>query len=173
MGVMTIEDFKIQLLPLKNRIYRMSLRLLNNSDDAQDTVQEVFLKIWKMQDKLNNIKNLEAFTMTVTRNHCLDKLKSKSNKHLSLNEDITETEETPLRNTETSDLISKVKKVLMKLPEQQKTLVHLRDIEGYDFDEIMNITGWDLNYVRVNLSRGRKRIKETIIKIQEYEGAGY
>lgn len=173
MDVMTIEDFKIQLLPLKNRIYRISLRLLNNSEDAQDTVQEVFLKIWKMQDKLKNIKNLEAFTMTVTRNHCLDKLKSKGNKHLSLNEDITESEETPLQNAENSDLISKVKKVIMGLPEQQKTLVHLRDIEGYDFDEIMNITGWDLNYVRVNLSRGRKRIKETIIKIQEYEGAGY
>lgn len=170
---MTIEEFKIKLLPLKNRIYRLALGLLDNSDDAQDTVQEVFIKIWKMQEKLNNIKNIEAFTMTVTRNHCLDKLKSKSNKHLSLNEEITETAHTPLNTAETTDLLAKVKQVLSGLPEQQKTIVHLRDIEGYNFDEIMNITGWDLNYVRVNLSRGRKRIKETIIKIQEYEGAGY
>ena len=170
---MTIEEFKIKLLPLKNRIYRLALGLLDNSDDAQDTVQEVFIKIWKMQEKLNNIKNIEAFTMTVTRNHCLDKLKSKSNKHLSLNEEITETVHNPLNTAETTDLLAKVKQVLLGLPEQQKTIVHLRDIEGYNFDEIMNITGWDLNYVRVNLSRGRKRIKETIIKIQEYEGAGY
>ncbi len=167
---MTIEDFKIRLLPLKNKMYRLSLYMLNNSEDAQDAVQEVFLKIWKMQNQLNNIKNIEAFTMTVTRNYCLDRIKSKSNKHLSLIEDTTESNLNPYDKIETSDLLTKVKNSLKQLPEQQKTLIMLKDIEGYSFNEIMNITGWELNYIRVNLSRGRKKIKETIIKIEEYEG---
>ena len=152
-------------------MYRLSLYLLNNQDDAQDTVQEVYLKIWKMKTKINDIKNVEAFTMKVTRNYCLDKIKSKSNKHLSLIEDTTKTEISPYDQMESTDLIENVKRTLSILPEQQKTLVVLKDIDGYGFDEIKEITGWDSNYIRVNLSRGRKKIKETILKIQEYEEA--
>lgn len=171
---MTIKEFKINLLPLKNRMFRLSLSLMNNRDDAEDAVQEVMVKIWKMQKKLDDIKNTEAFTMTVTRNHCLDKLKSKRNKFMTLNEDIAkQTSSTPYETTETADMVVTVKRILQQLPEQQRTIVHLRDIEGYNFDEIMKMTGWEINYLRVNLSRGRKRIKETILKMQEYEEAKY
>jgi len=171
---MTIEEFKINLLPLKNRIFRLSFSLLNNRDDAEDAAQEVLVKIWKMKNKLDDIKNKEAFAMTVTRNHCLDKLKSKRNKFFSLNEEITKQEEsTPYEAVEAADMVITVKKVMQKLPEQQRTIVHLRDIEGYDYEEIMNITGWAMNYLRVNLSRGRKSIKEAIIKMQQYEEARY
>lgn len=171
---MTIEEFKINLLPLKNKMFRLSLNLFRNRDDAEDAVQEVLVKIWKMQNKLDDIKNIEAFAMTVTRNHCLDKLKSKRNKFMSLNEDIVkQAESDPYEVTEATDLVATVKKVMLQLPEQQRTIVHLRDIEGYDFEEIMKITGWEMNYLRVNLSRGRKRIKETIIKMQQYEEARY
>lgn len=171
---MTIKEFKINLLPLKNRMFRLSLRLLNNRDDAEDAVQEVFVKIWNMKRKLDDIKNKEAFAMTVTRNHCLDKLKSKKNKFMTLNEEISMQEvPDPHENLESNDLIKNVQKIMSELPEQQRTIVHLRDIEGYDYDEIVNITGWAMNYLRVNLSRGRKRIKEAIIKMHQYEGARY
>ncbi len=155
-------------------MFRLSLGYLKNRDDAEDAVQEVMVKIWNMQKKLDDIKNTQAFAMTVTRNHCLDKLKSKRNRFLSLNEDIAKQEETtPDESFETSDMVATVKKVITQLPEQQRTIVNLRDIEGYNYDEIMEITGWELNYLRVNLSRGRKRIKETIIKMQQYENARY
>lgn len=171
---MNIEEFKIKLLPLKNRLYRLSLRLMNNSNDAEDVVQEVYLKIWNMQDKLDEILNIEAFMMTITRNLCLDKLKSKKNKFLTLNEDITKHGfSDPHDITEHSDLVSKVVSVMKQLPEQQRTIVHLRDIEGYNFEEIIDITGWDINYLRVNLSRGRKKIKETILKLQHHETSIY
>lgn len=171
---MTIKEFKINLLPLKNRMFRLSFGLLNNRDDAEDAVQEVMVKIWNMQKKLDDIKNTEAFAMTVTRNYCLDKLKSKKNRFLSLNEDIAkQTETTPYESLETSEMVSTVKKVITQLPEKQRTIVNLRDIQGYNFEEIMEITGWEMNYLRVNLSRGRKRIKETIIKMQQYENARY
>ncbi len=169
---MTIKEFKTKLLPLKNKLFRLSLNLMNNRDDAEDAVQEAYIKIWKMQDKINSVKNIEAFMMTITRNICLDKLKSKRNKFLTLVDDITKvTSSNPYEITEQADLVNKVKQSMQQLPEQQRTLIHLRDIEGYEFHEILEITGWDMNYMRVNLSRGRKKIKETILKLQHYETA--
>ena len=167
---MTIKEFKIKLLPLKNKLFRLSLNLMNNRNDAEDAVQEAYLKIWKMQEKINSLKNIEAFMMTITRNLCLDKLKSKKNKSLTLNDEITKYDLlNPHEITEQSDLVNKVKRVMKQLPEQQRTIVHLRDVEGLDYNEIIEITGWDMNYLRVNLSRGRKKIKETILKLQHYE----
>ncbi len=167
---MTTKEFKINLLPLKNKLFRMSLNLLNNRDDAEDAVQEVYIKIWKMQHKINSVKNTEAFMMTVARNHCLDKLKSKRERFISLNDNIINNVNSASSDAnEQTELVDKVKHVIKQLPEQQRTIVHLRDIEGYDYDEIGEITGWDLNYLRVNLSRGRKKIKETILKLQHYE----
>lgn len=171
---MTIKDFKIKLLPLKNRLFHLSLSIMNNRNDAEDIVQEIYIKIWEMRNKLANIKNIEAFMMTITRNLCLDKIKSKRNKFLTLNEDIAkQTVSNPHEITEQTDLVNKAKQIMQQLPEQQRTIVHLRDIEGYNYDEIVEITGFDTNYVRVNLSRGRKRIKETIIKLQHNETARY
>ncbi len=169
---MTIKEFKIKLLSLKNKLFYLSLSILNNRDDAEDTVQEVYIKIWEMQDKLDEIKNLEAFIMTVTRNLCLDKLKRKRDKHTTLNEDISKQAiSNPHDIAEQKDLVNKAKQIMQHLPEQQRTIVHLRDVEGYNFDEIIEITGFDINYLRVNLSRGRKKIKETIIKLQHNETA--
>lgn len=169
---MTIKEFKTKLLPLKNKLFRLSLNLMNNRDDAEDAVQEAYIKIWNMQDKFNSIKNIEAFMMTITRNICLDKIKSKKNKFLTIVDNITKTTSSnPHEITEQADLVIKVKQTMQHLPEQQRTLVHLRDIEGYEFNEILEITGWDMNYMRVNLSRGRKKIKETILKLQHYETA--
>ena len=169
---MTIKEFKIKLLSLKNKLFYLSLSILNNRNDAEDTVQEVYIKIWERQDKLDNIKNLEAFMMTITRNLCLDKLKRKHDKFVTLNEDISKHAiSNPHDITEQKDLVNKAKQIMQQLPEQQRTIVHLRDVEGYNYDEIIEITGFDINYLRVNLSRGRKKIKETIIKLQHNETA--
>jgi RNA polymerase sigma factor (sigma-70 family) len=167
---MTAEEFKSRLLPAKNKLFRLASTLLANRQEAEDAVQEVYLKMWDMRNNLAKYKSTEALMMTITRNHCLDKLKMKKNKALSLNEDLHSTQQHYLeRNTEFTDLVQKVKNILLQLPEQQKTIVHLRDIEGYDYEEIVKITGFDMNYVRVNISRGRKKIRETIQKMESYD----
>ena len=167
---MTAEEFKSRLLPVKNKLYRFALSLLVNRQEAEDAVQEVYLKMWKMRDELGKYKSTEALMMTITRNHCLDKLKAKKNKATSLSEEFNNhASENPEIKSEQNDLINKVKKLIQKLPEQQKTIVHLRDVEGYEFEEVMKITGYDLNYIRVNLSRGRSKIRESINNIQSYE----
>ena len=167
---MTAEEFKIDLLPKKNKLFRLALRLLKNRQEAEDVVQEIYLKMWSMREKLSQYQSTEGLMVTMTRNLCLDRLKSKSNKFSSLTYDLAQkTNNDPEQQTERADLINKVKLIIQQLPEQQKTIVHLRDIEGYDYNEIMKITGFELNYIRVNLSRARKRIRQTIQKIQYYE----
>lgn len=172
---MTAEEFKTRLMPVKNKMFRFALSLLNNRQEAEDVVQEVYLKMWSMRTDLIKYKSTEALMMTITKNLCLDKLKSKKNKAFSLNESMDGPVfvDDPGKKAENSDLVSKVIEAITKLPDQQKTIVHLRDIEGYDFEEIANMTGFDMNYLRVNLSRGRKKIRETMLNIQNYETGSY
>lgn len=157
-------------MPLKNKMFRLAYRLLSNWQEAEDVVQETYLKIWNMRNDLKKYKNVDGLLMTMTRNLCLDKLKSKKNKFLSLDTRVNATDTVnPQQQSEIADEVHQAKQLINKLPEQQKTIIQLRDVEGYEFDEILNITGFDLNYVRVNLSRGRKKIKEEIQKIHSYE----
>ncbi|MDP2724313.1 MAG: sigma-70 family RNA polymerase sigma factor [Bacteroidales bacterium] len=170
---MTVEEFTHQLLPLKDKLFRFSYRLLGNRDDAHDAVQDVYLKMWNIRGKLKEVQCQEALMMTTTRNLCLDRLKSKSNKFITLHEEFGKgSEETPQSQIENLDMLSWVKREMELLPEQQKTLLHLRDMEQLDFDEIAEITGFDLNYIRVNLSRARKRIRERIQEINSYATTG-
>jgi len=167
---MTTEDFKNNLMPVKHKLFRLANRLLSNRQEAEDAVQEVYLKIWNIRNELEKYTNREGLMMTMTRNLCLDKLKSKKNKYTGLNSyDTIEQTPDPYEQVVLSDTVKRVKEAMQELPEQQKTIVHLRDVEGYKLEEIVNITGFDLNYIRVNLSRSRKKIRESIQKIHAYE----
>lgn len=167
---MDIEEFKTRLLPFKNMLYRLALRILGNREDAEDVVQEVFLKIWSMRGQLEKYKSVEALMMTMTRNLCLDKLKSKKNKAVSLIVEVSHSREhNPYQQSEQKDLVKRVMEVIDLLPEQQRTIIQLRDIEAYSFEEMIKITSYDKNYLRVNLSRARKKIREAIEKLQQNE----
>ena len=167
---MTAEEFKTRLLPVKNKLFRLALSLLVNRQEAEDVVQEVYLKMWDMRNDLSKYKSTDALMMTITRNQCLDNLKLKKNKAVSLKEDFNSYSRIGLDEiTEQMDMVQAAKKFIQQLPEQQKTIIHLRDVEGYEFEEIAKITGYDMNYIRVNISRGRRKIKESLIKMQSYD----
>ncbi len=167
---MTTEEFKSELLPKKNKLFRLAIFLLKNREEAEDTVQEIFLKLWDIKDDLAKYNNIEAVMMTMTRNRCLDKLKTKREKFSSLNEGINNQPYTsPMEQTIQQDMVKQVRVLMQSLPEQQKTILHLRDIEGYEYNEIKEVTGFELNYIRVNLSRARKSIRESLLKLEENE----
>ena len=167
---MTSEDFKTIVLPVKNKLYRFALRLLGDRDEAQDTVQDVFLRLWSMREKLDEYRSIEAFSMTMTRNLCLDKLKSPAAKKEIFDETRSMPDNrTPYKETETSDTLRLVRKAMDALPEQQRMVIHLRDVESCGFDEIAEVTGLSMNNVRVTLSRARKKIRDTLININNYE----
>lgn len=173
---MDLEGFKKRVIPMGDKLFRFALQYLRKREEAEDAVQEVLIKLWNRRDSLEEYRSLEAFAMTVTKNHCLDKLKAK--KTYSLEDQsvyIAEKEEhTPFDELNVADTVKQVESIISELPEQQREIIHLRDVEGMEFSEISEITGLDLNLIRVNLSRARKKVREKYEKITQHEQAnGY
>ena len=168
--LMTVENFKSEVLPMKNKLFRLANRLLNNTAEAEDAVQEVMIRLWTKKDKLKEYRSIEAFAMVITKNLCLDKLKSKRNKTTELEEaPVKIVTETPEEKMQMKDTVEKIHQIINQLPEQQKIIIQLRDIEQCDFDEIAEVTQLNLNTIRVNLSRARRKVRDTLLKIQNYE----
>lgn len=170
---MTAKEFCNRVLPLQDKLYRLSRRILNNAEDAEDAVQEVFYKLWLKNEELDTFKSLDAFAMVVTKNFCLDRVKSKSYQKAELtamNEPIDS--HSPEKMAEQKDEIDEVHKIVNNLPEQQRMILHLRDIEGMEYEEIEQIMEMNANAIRVNLSRARKAIREQLTATHNYEYQG-
>ncbi len=165
------EAFIAKVNPFKNKVYRLCLRFLSDAEEAADAVQELYLKLWTMQEKLDHISNLEAFSMTLARNHCLDQLKAARRTITALSDDVPSDSVDPTRQMELLETSKIVGSLINQLPELQRTVIHLRDVEQYEFDEIEAITGLKANAIRVNLSRARKKIREKLLKYQHHEFA--
>lgn len=167
---MTAEEFQTAVLGFKNKLFRLSLRLLTDADEAADAVQEVYLKLWEMRNKLHQYQSKEALAMTMIKNLCLDELKAKRRQNLPLQDyDQASQTITPERLVELLDAVANVNQLMEKLPPQQKIVMQLRDIEQYELSEIAAITGMSENAVRANVSRARKQIREQLIKHNNYE----
>jgi RNA polymerase sigma-70 factor (ECF subfamily) len=162
------EEFLDIVLPIKDRLYRVAKRFLVSSDEAEDAVQEVFLKLWKNKDSIKKYKSPEAFAITMTKNYCLDRLKSKQASNLKIVHTNFENRTSLEREIEAQDGVSIVFKLMETLPEQQKLILHLRDVEQFDFSEIAKMTNSTETAVRVALSRARKKIKNLLLKQYNY-----
>jgi len=155
--------------PVKDKMYRLALRLLISKESAEDAIQEVFLKLWNGNKKIKNYANIEAFAMTVTRNYCLDQLKSKQNSNLKLVHTNYKSREPSVHDQiEVLDELAQVSQIVANLPEQQRTIFQLRDIEQFEYEEISEITKMSESAIRVALSRARKKIREELQKKHDY-----
>jgi len=167
---MNFQDFNTKVYPLKDKIFRFAKRMLSQTEEAEDMVQEVFIRMWKHREKLDEYRSLEALAMITTKNLCLDKLKARKFPVESWNDQRlfieTIAEET---RPDHSDLVSGIREAMNSLPEQARMIVHLRDIEGYEFTEIAEVVGMQENAIRVALSRARKRIREMLINKERHE----
>ncbi|MCF6181786.1 RNA polymerase sigma factor [Lutibacter sp.] len=162
-------DFLNTVMPFKDKIFRLAKRLLVSTEEAEDATQELFFKLWKNKEKLNEYKSIEAFAMTMTKNYCFDRLKSKQASNLTLvHSNYTEKGASLQKRVELNDSVSLVEKLIDKLPEQQKLIIQLRDIEQYEFEEIAEMLQIKQTAIRVSLSRARKTIREQLIKQHQY-----
>jgi RNA polymerase sigma factor (sigma-70 family) len=162
---MDVNDFKIRALPVKNKLFRIAKRLLNNTEDAEDAVQEVFMKLWQRKDELDAYTSLEALAVTITKNHCIDKLRVKKMQFSEINEDVfLHSMETPEKDFVRNEAFNQIAKIISMLPENQKIALHLRDIEGYPIEEIAGILETSAGNVRVILSRARNQVKNILLK---------
>lgn len=165
---MTQKEFLSTVLPFKDKLYRLAKRLLVSSDEAEDAVQEIMLKLWNGKEKMGNYKNPEAFAMTMTKNFCLDRLKSKQAGNMKIVHSNFQNTDNVERQVEANDGVSLVFQIMETLPEQQRMILQLRDVEQYEFAEISEMLGSNETAIRVALSRARKTVREQMIKKYNY-----
>jgi RNA polymerase sigma-70 factor (ECF subfamily) len=168
---MTEKEFNIHVVPLSRFIFLLCYRILGNRTNAKDAVQEVFIKLWNDRDKLKEIRSIEAYARTIARNHCLDKLRiQKQNvgvEEINKFELLYDDEKECVSNT--VERVNLVKIAATKLSSVQQRVFTMRDIEGFDYDEIAHELGLSNENVRVILSRARKSIREMVLKIQKMQ----
>lgn len=170
---MTKQEFKNLVLPFRDRFFRVALRLLGNRQEAEDVLQDTFLKLWDMRSRLSAYRSVEALGVTMTKNLCLDILRSY--KHRKQNNEEVQTLSVfsgtpdPGQTAELNESILTVHKIFETLPDQQKLIIHMRDVEQYSYEEIREVTGLTINNIRVALSRARKTVREEYLKHQNYE----
>ena len=157
------------ILPFKDKLYRMAKRLLVSNEEAEDATQEILLKLWANKTKISSYKNAEAFAMTMTKNYCFDRLKSKQAQNLRIVHSNYKDESTQLqKQVEHQDSLDWVAKLMQELPAQQRMVMQLRDIEHYEFSDIAKVLDMKETAVRVTLSRARKTIREQLTQKHNY-----
>lgn len=165
---MDTKYFKEYFLPLNKKLYLIAFRFTGNVNDAEDMVQETYLKLWNKKDELDNIINSEAFAVSVLKNICLDFLRSKRN---TVSGPDSKTEYSLLsecsveRRVESSDELKHVISIIEQFPVQQQKVIKLRHLMEYSLQEIEEQTGLSSINIRTILSRARKKIREEFVKI--------
>ncbi|MEM7162110.1 MAG: RNA polymerase sigma factor [Bacteroidota bacterium] len=166
---MTSSEFKQLILPLKNKLFRFAQSFVSR-EDAEDVVQDVMIKCWEDIDRPQQIDNIEAFSMKMVRNKSLDKLKKKGRNYLQVVDQyqLHSREKDPHEKTGESETISKIKDIISLLPQKQRNVINLRDIEGYSYNEIAETLEMSTDQVKVNLHRARVYVREQMKKINAY-----
>ena len=153
---------------LRPKLYRFALAFTRRTDEAEDVVQEIGLRLWERRAELGAIRSIEAYAMSAIRNRCLDYARSPHNRSNEWDEAYdTVYEQTPYKKMEQSDMAAFVRVLVDRLPEQQQMVIRLRDIEGYELEEIVEILSMNDGAVRANLSRARQKVREELLKIMK------
>ena len=163
-------SFRNDVLPLKDKLFRLALRITCNSSEAEDIVQDTLIKVWSKRDQWTELDSIEAYSLTVCRNLAIDRAQLKINESAELNE---ETDTRPDASSPYDDLVREerltlVHRLIDALPERQRTIVQLRDIEEKSYKEIATILNLSEEQVKVNLFRARQRIKQQYKEIDDY-----
>ena len=165
-------SFRTDILPLKNELYRLALRITLNHAEAEDIVQETMIKIWNRREQWDEIESIEAFCLTICRNMALDRQKRMDNQSATLDEGNDRADRSYTANPEEHaidrDRVELVKRLIEKLPEKQRTCMQLRDIEGKAYREIAAILNITEQQVKVNIFRARQTVKQKYTESEHY-----
>ncbi|MDI9256656.1 RNA polymerase sigma factor [Flavobacterium sedimenticola] len=166
---MNQKEFMQLVNPFKDKVFRVAKRLLVSTEEAEDATQEVLVKLWNRNETLGEYKSVEAVAMTMTKNYCLDQLKSKRAGNLTIvHNNFTDREAGLHKQAEDRDTWQWVERIMNDLPEQQRLIVQMRDVEEMEFEEIAEILEMTEQAIRTALSRARKTIRENLLKTHRY-----
>lgn len=163
-------DFRKDVLPLKDKLFRLALRITFDRAEAEDIVQETMIRVWNKRDEWDGLESVEAYCLTVTRNLAIDRSEKKDSQTMELT---TEVEQTPDASSPYDRLVNKerlklVHRLVGELPEKQRLIMQLRDVEGKSYKEIAAALRLTEEQVKVNLFRARQKVKQKFIDIDNY-----
>ena len=164
-------SFRDDVLPLKNVLYRLALRITLNREEAEDIVQDTLIKIWNNRERWSEIESMEAYGLTICRNLAIDRNKRASNSNETLDEtDIMPpaSEPTPYEKMLQKDRFELVKKLIDTLPEKQRSCMQLRDFEGKSYKDISHILEISEEQVKISIFRARQAIKQKYDQLENY-----
>ena len=170
---MKVISFQNDVLPLKNKLYRLALRITLNAEDAEDVVQETMMKVWSRRQQWEQIESMEAFCMTICRNLALDKTRRMAADDQSLEANEIDAPDhshhaNPEEQTIQQDRIRLVRQIIDQLPEKQRSVMHLRDFEGKSYKEIATILSITEEQVKINIFRARQTVKSRFLQSEAF-----
>ena len=163
-------SFREDILPLKDKLFRLALRITFDRAEAEDIVQDTLIRVWNKRDEWQQMDSIEAYCLTVARNLAIDRSQKMESQNLELTPETQEMPDAkmPDQLMEQNEQLSIIHRLINELPEKQRTILQLRDIEGKNYKEIAVILGLTEEQVKVNLFRARQRIRLKYNEINDY-----
>lgn len=165
-------SFRRDILPLKDQLYRLALRITRDEAEAEDIVQETMVRVWNRRDRWHEIESMEAFCLAVCRNLSLDSLRRRGVREPAEEAEVAELPDqrsrSPLEHTLMADRVAHIRRIIDGLPEKQRSCIQLRDFEGKSYKEVAAALGISEEQVKVNIFRARQTIKKQFSKIESY-----
>ncbi len=163
-------SFRKDVLPLKDKLFRIALRITLNREESEDIVQDALIRIWDKRDEWKDLRSVEAFALVVAKNLAIDKMQKKENQTLGLTVEYEAKADTenPYERLVGNERIHLVHKLINRLPEKQRLIMQLRDIEEKNYKEIAHILNLTEEQVKVNLFRARQKVKQWYLEINDY-----
>jgi RNA polymerase sigma-70 factor (ECF subfamily) len=166
---MNSEHFKRIFLPYHKKLYRMAYHFLENQADAEDMVQETYLKLWQKRLEWESLINPESFAVTLLKNSCLDFLRKTKPERSTIHESALVAAGSPAEQIENRQQLEHIRIIMNHLPVQQKQIVEMKIWDNLSDEEIGQQTGLKRSNIKVIVSRAKKTIKEQYLKWEKDE----
>ena len=163
-------SFRDDILPLKDKLFRLALRITFDRAEAEDVVQDTMIRVWNKREEWTQFGSIEAYCLTVAKNLAIDRSQKKEAQNVELTPEMEEESEAsgPYDQLINKERMSIIHRLINELPEKQRLIMQLRDIEGESYKEIAKILNLTEEQVKANLFRARQKVKQRYLEIDEY-----
>ena len=163
-------SFRDDILPLKDKLFRLALRITFDRAEAEDVVQDTMIRVWNKREEWTQFGSIEAYCLTVAKNLAIDRSQKKEAQNVELTPEMEEESEIsgPYDQFVNNERMAIIHRLINELPEKQRLIMQLRDIEGESYKEIAKILNLTEEQVKVNLFRARQKVKQRYLEIDEY-----
>ena len=163
-------SFRNDILPLKDKLFRLALRITLDRAEAEDVVQDTMIRVWNKRDEWQQFESVEAYCLTVAKNLAIDRSQKKDAQNVELSPEMAEEADTsgPYDRLVNNERMKIIHRLIDELPEKQRLIMQLRDIEGESYKDIAKVLQLTEEQVKVNLFRARQKVKQRYIEIDEY-----